>query len=325
MTKVSKIALVALFVFFLVLPFLGLNEYWVGLMVRCFVWSLLAMSLNILVGYLGVRSLGQGAFWGFGAYLTAICLVKLGFNIWASMGIALGGVLLLGIIFAAVTAHIKGVTYLMVTLALSQVLWGLAYQNSAISGGDNGITGVVRVTFFPGIQSILQFYYFAFIVFAICITLIVIIVNSPLGSTVKGIKQSESRMNILGYDVWKFKFIIIIISGVFAGIAGILEVQYVQFVSTTDVSVLISAKALLMVLLGGAGTFIGPVIGGFVITLFENIVSAYTARWSMILGVIYILSVFFLSGGLYGLFKDIQKKIRQKKVQQSISESTSEG
>ena len=314
MAKPSKntntIAVIGAIIFLIVLPHFGLNDYWVGLIVKCMVWSLLAMSLDILVGHLGVRSLGHGAFWGFGAYLVVITYVRFGFNIWMAMGSAFLGVILLGMLFAAVTAHIKGVTYLMVSLALAQVLWGLAFQNSAITGGDNGLSGVQRVTFFAGINSMLQFYYFTLLVVVISTALIVLIIRSPLGSIVRSIKQSEVRMSILGYDVWRFKFIIIVISAIFGGIAGILHCQYIQFVSTIDVSTLISAKALLMVLIGGVGTLIGPVIGAFVITLLEAVVSTYTARWSLILGVLFVIAVFCLNHGLYGLFRDIVKKIR---------------
>jgi len=317
MVKVKKSSFIAIILAVAVaaaMPFSGLNEYWISLIISCFCWSIMALSLNLIVGYLGVRSLGHSAFWGIAAYMLAISVTRLGLGLWVAMGIGLASALILGMIFAAISAHIKGVTYMMTSLALGQVVWGLAHQNSAISGGDNGLWAA-RVTLFPysGIPSIIEYYYFTLFVFIVCALIIIVIMRSPLGSTILGIRQSDTRMSILGYDVWKFRFLIIVISAVFSGIAGLMNVQYIKFVSTTDVSAAISAKALLMVLLGGAGTLVGPIIGAFVITLSEHIISAQTERWSMILGLIYILSVFFLKGGLFGLYKDVRKRIGNRK------------
>ncbi len=282
-------------------PFL--SRYVVDLLTQTLVWAILAVSLDIQLGYTGLPSLGHAAYMGVGAYTTAILLVR--------YQATFPEALLLSLIIAAITAAIFGLFalraaghyYLMITLALAMVIWGLAYRWTSMTDGDNGIAGVPRPDLgLPlSLDNVTYFYYFSFIVFLIAFILMFLIVKSPFGQTLVGIRESESRMRTLGYNVWLHKYIAFIITGTFGGLSGVLWALYNSFVSPVEIELLSSLEALLMVALGGPATLFGAVIGSGIIVFLKNLVSVYIQRWMMIMGGIYVLTVLYAPDGLLGL------------------------
>jgi len=192
----------------------------------------------------------------------------------------------------------RGTYFLMITLALAQVLWGIAFGWRTMTGGDDGLPNVPRPAL---VTDYVAFYYFSVLVVGLGTVLLVCIVRSPFGYALRGIRESESRMLALGYNAWRYKYLAFVLAAAFAGLAGCMYAYYNRFVGIDYLHVVRSAEALLMVILGGAGTLIGPAIGAALIVLLENVISNYTQRWLLVLGAIYVIVTLLAPKGLMGL------------------------
>jgi branched-chain amino acid transport system permease protein len=187
----------------------------------------------------------------------------------------------------------------MITLALGQVLWGLAYRWASVTGGDNGLSGLTRPRPFGfDLNDARAFYWFALLVFALVLLLVRTLVHSPLGATIRGTRDQPRRMSTLGYDVWRIRWLTFTASGLLGGVAGLMYVYYQQFISPHSLSLAGSAEMLLMVIAGGPGTLAGPIAGAALVVLLKNVASAYIDRWTMLLGVVFVLIVMFVPGGI---------------------------
>lgn len=301
-----------LFVGALALALLGsiLPSYYVGLLTEALILGIFAMSLDLLLGYTGLASLGHAAYFGAGAYGVAILSVKLGLAWWwAAIGGALLGVFAAAV-FGVLALRTSGVFFLMITLALAQVLWAIAFGWRAVTGGDDGLPGVGRPDLgFAGVSlgASTDYFYAVLVIFLGSSLAMLVLTMSPVGYALRGIRNNERRMQALGYNVWLTKYMVFVISGGFAALAGILMAYHKKFVSPEVLSVALSAEALLMVILGGAGTLFGPVVGAMAIVFLSNVISAYSDRWVLILGVIYVLVVLFAPAGIIG---EIRAKLR---------------
>lgn len=293
-------------VFLLIAP-LFLSPYILGLLTQVLIFGLLAMSLDLLVGYVGMASLGHGAFLGVGAYSTAILVTEYGFGFWGALGFAILICMLAAALFGLVALRATGVYFLMITLALAMLVWGLAYRWSSLTKGDNGISGIPRPDLGLPWDMWVETHYFYFVlaVFLISFLLLYLLVRSPFGYSLIGIKDSESRMQSLGYNTWLNRYLAYIVAGVFGGIAGVLWSYYNGFVSPPDIELTVSVETLLMVILGGSGTLIGPVIGAAIVIFMKSYLSIYLGRWLMVLGMTYVLTVLFLPRGIYGGIEDL--------------------
>ncbi len=282
----------------------ALPAYPLTLLTQALIFGIMAMSLDVLLGYTGLPSLGQAAYFGAAAYAVALLATE------GQVGLA--GCAVAGIALATVTAAVFGVIairavgtyFLMITLALGMIVWGLAFRWVSLTKGDNGVSGVPR----PELGALnltppLPFFYFALTVAALVWLLLGLLVSSPFGLGLKGIRGSESRMRALGYNVWLHKYVAFVISGAFAGVAGVLWAYYNGFVGPTDVQLVTSVETLLMVALGGPGTLVGPAVGAAVIVFLKNFVSVYTKRWLLILGAVYIGVILFAPQGLVGAMR----------------------
>jgi branched-chain amino acid transport system permease protein len=304
------ISVLIAFAILAILP-IFLTSYYIGLVILMFIFAIFAMSLNILLGYGGLPSLGHAACFGVAAYTFGYLAVKVLCNFWvgATAGLVLS--LCVAAVFGLLALRTRGVYFLMITLALSQVLWGIAFKWTSVTNGDDGLSGIPRpdLVFIPvSLSNITIFYYFTLIFFMISLIAIYVVVQSPFGLALEGIRDSETRMRSLGYNTWLYRYVAFIIAGFFAAIAGILYVCYHGFVGPGYLHLVLSAKVFLMVTLGGAGTFMGPVIGAFGIVLLENVISGYTERWLLILGIIYVLVIVFAPQGIYSpMRRRIQK------------------
>ncbi len=281
-----------------------LPAYPLTLLTQALIVGILAMSLDLLLGYSGMPSLGHAAYFGVGAYAVAIMTTE--------RQVGLIGCLVVGILLATLTAAIFGLLairaagtyFLMITLALGMVVWGLAFRWVSLTKGDNGISGVPRPTLL-GLELItaVPFFYFCLVSAAVAWVLMGLLVVSPFGLGLRGIRGSESRMQALGYNVWLHKYMAFVLSGAFAGFAGTLWAYYNGFVSPNDVQLVTSVETLLMVALGGPGTLIGSMLGAGLIVFLRNFVSVYTKRWLLILGGVYIGVILFAPTGIVGALR----------------------
>lgn len=279
-----------------------LPRFYVGLLTQFLIFGLLAMSLDLLVGYTGLPSLGHAAYFGMAAYTVAITSKRLTDNVWIDAGAGLLASVVTAAIFGVLALRTSGAYFLMATMALGQVLWGIAYRWRSLTGGDDGLPGINRPEL--GIPFSLwdtnNYFYVTLLLVLVATIVLMVIVHSPFGYALRGIRESESRMRVLGYNTWRYKYSAFVLAGFFAGLAGVLFVYFNSFVNPADLSVVLSAEALLMVILGGPGTLLGPLLGAGAIVFLRNVVSGYTERWQFILGAAYVLVVLFAPRGVVG-------------------------
>jgi branched-chain amino acid transport system permease protein len=311
MTNRLKVSLVvaAVALLALVVPFT--SSFVILLATRALAFSILVMSLDLLLGFTGLASLGQAAYFGVGAYMTAILATKyqfgLGFDFWlvVLLGLLIGAAL--AAVFGLLAIRATGVYFLMITLALGQCVWGLAYRWNSLTGGDNGINIQVRPKFGIDLANEVTFFYVVLALFALSLFALYVLVRSPFGRSLAGIRERELRMKMLGYNTWLHKYIAFIIAGAFGGLAGVLWAHTAGIVSPDNVVLTTSVDALLMAVLGGAGTLIGGVIGAFIVTAIREYLSTVVHWWQYVLGAVYVLTIFYLPSGLMGLPERIRR------------------
>jgi branched-chain amino acid transport system permease protein len=257
------------------------------------------MSLNLLVGYGGMTSLGHAAYLGVAAYATGWLTLHLGLGPLAAGAAALALTTLMAGFYGVLALRASGLGFLMITLALGQILWGLAYRWVGVTGGDNGLSGLSRPQPFGiDLTGAPAFYYFTLAVFVVAFVLVAMFVRSPFGASLVGTRDQARRMRALGYNVWLVRWITFVLAGFWGAVAGVLYVYYNNFISPHALSLTQSAEVLLMVIAGGAATLSGPVVGAALVVIMKNVVSAYVERWTLLLGVVFVLIVMFLPDGL---------------------------
>lgn len=280
-------------------PFL--SGFLLTLLTQALIYAILAMSLDIVLGYTGLASLGHAAYLGLGAYSVAILTTRHGAGFWVTLVVGIMLAAAVAAVFGLVALRASGVYFLMITLALGMVAWGLAHRWVSLTQGDNGISSVPRPTGLPvSLAGAVPYYYFALIALALAFWFLRTVVRSPFGRTLVGIRESESRMRTLGYHVWLHKYVGFVIAGGVGGFAGVFWGYYNGFVSPSDLELATSVEILLMVALGGRGTLVGPAIGAGIIVLLKNLVSVYTQRWLLILGAVYIGTIVWAPEGIVG-------------------------
>ena len=281
------------------------SGYYLGLGIQIFIMAIFAMSLNILVGYTGLPSLGHAAYFGVAGYATAFLYMAGVKSFWiiVCVGIATGCVF--SALFGLLALRAHGPYFMIITLALAQVVWGIAFKWRSLTLGDDGLPGIGRPALGIGIDLAPDphFYYFTLAIFLVVCIALFILTNSPFGYTLKGIRESETRMRALGYNTWFYKYLAFVFAGAFGAISGVLWVFYSGFVNPSDMAVDLSVKGLLMVILGGSGSLIGPAIGAAIIVLLENLISGYTERWLLVLGMVYVVVIMLFSEGITSIFK----------------------
>lgn len=283
----------------LALPFWATSQFYVSLASQILIASIMAMSLNLLVGYGGLVSLGQAAYPGLSAYIVGWMVTAGGFGQFPAALIAVVATVVVAGFFGVLALRAKGLSFLMITLALGQILWGVAYRWVSVTGGDNGISDIARPKPFGiSLSDPTQFYYFCLFAFVLAFLGMVLFVRSPFGATLRGARDQPVRMTALGYNVWLIQWITFVMAGFWGGYAGILYVYYNQFISPHALVLANSAEMLLMVIAGGAGTLAGPIVGAALVLILQNVVSAYVSRWMMLLGAVFVLIVILMPEGL---------------------------
>ena len=289
----------------LLLPPFVAGDFYINLASQILIAAIFALSLNLLVGFGGMTSLGHASYLGVAAYLSALMTTRYGFDHGAAALISILGTIVMAAFFGVIALRASGLGFLMITLALSQVLWGLAYRMSNITNGDNGIAGLTRpAPFGISLESPVAFYWFTLIVTVIAFVLMAIFVSSSFGSSLKGVRDQPRRMAALGFNPWMIRWITFIYAGFWGGVAGLLYVYYNKYIHPTSLSTTSSAEALLGVIAGGSGTLAGPAVGAALVLLLKNYASAYIERWNMLLGLVFLFIVLVMPTGIVpGLHK----------------------
>jgi len=290
---------VALIVGSLLLPPFLAGDFYINLASQILIASIFALSLNLLVGFGGMTSLGHASYLGVAAYISALLTSKYGFGHGAAAAISISGTIAMAAFFGVIALRASGLGFLMITLALSQVLWGLAYRMSNVTNGDNGITGLTRpAPFGISLDNPVSFYWFVLIVTVAAFVMMTMFVSSAFGSSLKGVRDQPRRMAALGFNPWLIRWITFIYAGFWGGIGGLLYVYYHKYIHPSSLSTTSSAEALLGVIAGGSGTLGGPVAGAALVLLLKNYASAYIERWNMLLGFVFLFIVLVMPRGI---------------------------
>ncbi len=297
-----RAALLAVLAVILLVPLVA-NQFWQGLVLQILIFGLLALSVDILMRHTGLFPICHGAFFAVAAYAVAKLETQSGLPSPLIVLIALAVAGFTGAVFA-VSVRTSGVYFILVTLALGQIVWSLSVQWTSLTGGDNGIANVP----FPslgawGFESLSSFYYLAVAVVLLAALSIRRILASPFGLALHGLRESDSRMRALGYRSPQHRFAAFLLSSLFAGLAGVLYAYTNQFVSPQAASLLVSVEAALMAILGGAGTIIGPFIGAALILGLRTIASGLFEGWLILMGLLFIATVLFAPRGILGLLQ----------------------
>jgi branched-chain amino acid transport system permease protein len=291
------IALLAGFAVLISVPFWLGNDYYINIATQVLIYAVLALGLNVLVGYAGLVTLGHAGLFGVACY-TAATLINAGDgSIVVTIG-ALAATVAATAIFAVLSLRATGLGFVMITVALGQIAWGIAYRWISLTNGDNGVSINGRPhPFGIALDSAPAFYWFTLVVFVIALGSMAVFVASPFGAAVRGTRDQPRRMTALGYNVWLTRFLAFLFSGFWSGVAGLLYLYYNQFVSPETVALSSSAEALLMVIAGGTGTLFGPIFGAGLVIVIKDVASAYITRWNFMLGAIFVLIVVFMPEG----------------------------
>ena len=296
----KRLALAATLVVLATLPFWAGGNFYINIGSQILLYAVFALGINILVGYAGLVTLGHAGLLGIAAY-TAARLLNGGYGHIAAVTAALALTLAAAALFAtlALRGSGSGIGFVMITLAIGQIVWGVAYRWISITNGDNGISVSSRPSPLGlSLAAPAHFYWATLVVFLVALGSIAMLVASPFGASLRGTRDQPRRMAALGYHVWMIRFLAFLLSGFWSGVAGLLFLYYNQFVSPQAVALTASAEALLMVIAGGSGTLLGPVVGAGLVVVMKNVASAYIERWNFVLGAIFVAIVVFMPEGL---------------------------
>jgi branched-chain amino acid transport system permease protein len=298
----------SVFIFSLViLPFF-IPSYYQGIATKILIFAIFAASLDILYGYTGLFSMGHSVYFGVGGYTAGLLMTRLGidsFWIEAPLSLVMAG--FVAAVFGVIALRVKGIYFLLVTFALGELMVSLATSWKILSTDPKSTEGILGINYpnlgLPVEWDNIRYYYFVLIVFIICGGLIQSFIKSPFGLSLQGIRQAEARMLALGYNTWLTKLIAFVVAGMFAGLAGVLIAYYDGFMVPADFGVVNSTLALVMVIIGGAGTIYGALVGAAFITVVEQFASSFMPeRWPLILGAAFVLTVMFARGGIWPAF-----------------------
>ena len=292
------LTLAAAFAALVTVPYWMPGIYYVNVSSQILFYAIFALGLNILVGYAGLVSLGHAGLFGIAAYAIAY-LHQSGWGHTEAIVSTLLVSLVSTAAFAALALRATGIGFIMITLALGQIIWGLAYRWISLTNGDNGINVRTRpVPFGYDLSQPAAFYYATLVIFLVCVVAVAIFVRSPFGAALMGTRDQPRRMNALGYHVWAIRFWACLLSGLLTAIAGILFVYYTQFISPQTTALTASAEVLLMAIAGGPATLLGPIVGAALVVVVKNVVSGYIERWNFLLGAIFVAIVILMPEGL---------------------------
>ena len=296
---------------FLVAPF-AITEFYLNILCEALVMSLLALSFNLLFGYMGQLSFGQAAFYGLGGYAVAMLITKIQFNFWLSLvaAILLPGII--GLIVGYFCVRLRGIYFAVLTLAFGQLIFFIVFKWHDFTGGDDGIQGVFPPDF---LKSPIAYYYFVLLVFIGSAYVLWRIVHSPFGQTLKAMRENSERTEFLGINIAKYQLINFVIAAAFAGLAGAIWVPFYRSVAPYYLMWIKSGEPVMAAILGGPSIFYGPILGMFIMTFFHAWVLGFTIYWPVIMGALILVVIFFLPGGILGFAEEKLKERRANRME----------
>jgi len=294
---------IVIFLILFILP-LFIPRFYTYILALIYVTSLLAMSLNLVVGHGGMFQFHHGVFYGVGAYTVALMLKKTTLPMWT--GFIAGPIVaaIIGLIIGWFCVRLTRLYFGMLQISLGSLIWVIVFRWYSFTGGDDGIPGIPMP---PLLSSLKNSYYFILIMLVICLILMYMILKSPFGSTLQAIRDNPQRCEAIGINVRRYQLIAIVIATFFAGVAGVLFVVLERSVFTDLLFWVLSLEIFIMCLFGGWFTFAGPILGAAIIVALRTFVGIFTEYWTLILGIMLILLIFFLPEGVMGYFEKIFK------------------
>ncbi|MGB6307028.1 MAG: branched-chain amino acid ABC transporter permease [Steroidobacteraceae bacterium] len=294
---------------------LALAAPWLGLypvfLMKLLCFAMFACAFNLLLGYTKMLSFGHAAYFGSSAYVTGWLATAHGWGTIPAMLAGVAAATVLGLVIGAIAVRRQGIYFAMITLALAQVVFFVCLQ-AQFTGGENGLQGIPRGSVFGliGLGRDSTMYYFVLAIFAAVYALIRRIVYSPFGQILKAIRANEPRAVSLGYKVDRYKLVAFVLSASLAGLAGSVKALVLGFVTLSDVSQGTSGEVILMTLLGGSGTFLGPAAGAVIVVTLQEYLSDLVGAWvSVIVGVLFVVCVMTFRLGLVG---EIQRRFARR-------------
>jgi branched-chain amino acid transport system permease protein len=290
-----------------------LDGYRTFLLTEILIFGLFAASLDLLLGYTGLASLGHAGYFGVGAYAAGLLALHVTPNAFAQLGVAIAaaaGVALLTGLFAV---RSRGVYFLMLTLAFGQLLWVLALNWTSLTGGSNGIYGIPAPTLAGGSSWLVpsdHFYWYTLAVFSVGYAILKVVVASPFGRTLAAIRGNEWRLSSLGYSVSLYKLAVFTFAGAVAGYAGALACQQSKYFSPDGMSFDVSAVAVVVIVIGGQRTLLGAVLGAaFYYIMRDQLSDVLSSHWQLVLGAVFVLVVYLLPGGLVAGGRRLRRRL----------------
>lgn len=286
-----------------------MSSYYVSLVSLVLVWAILAASVNFLAGHSDLITMGHAGIAGVAGYSYAWA-VHADWGMAASLALVTVLTVAVSFLYGLMSMRANGIFFIMITLALGMVIFGLAYRLAPITGGENGLSGLRRP---EPIAEYWQFYFFVFAAFVACTLLLWVVGRSPFGTVLRGIRDSESRMLSLGYSTTRYKLAAMMISGPVAGLSGLLAVWNTQYISPSSADFISNAIPVVMIILGGVGTTMGPLVGASIVVWIEHVLSTSVDRWPMVLGLVFILVILFAPKGLIGGLHRLLERRRNRR------------
>jgi branched-chain amino acid transport system permease protein len=288
---------------------LFVTEFYLTVLCEALVMSMLALSFNLLFGYMGQLSFGQAAFYGLGGYAVAMLMTKVHFNFWLSI---VAGVLvasIIGLIVGFFCVRLRGIYFAVLTLAFGQLIFFIVFKWHNFTGGDDGIQGV-----FPPdlLKSPNAYYYFILIVFLLSAFILWKIIHSPFGQTIVSMRENSERTEFLGINIAKYQLITFVIAAAIAGLAGAIWVPFYRSVAPSYLTWIKSGEPVMAAILGGPSLFYGPILGMFIMTFFHSWVLGFTIYWPVVMGALILIIIFFLPGGILGFAVEKLKERRER-------------
>jgi branched-chain amino acid transport system permease protein len=328
-TPVVTWAMIIVWLGFASVPFwiekVGLYQY---LGVEILIFAMYALAYNLVLGHAGLPSFGHGAFFGVGAYAFGLAQFNVAANLWICLAAATGAAAIAGALVALFISHRRGIYYALMTIAFGQIFWFVAVKVHRLTGGEDGLLKIERLPASLGLgafdlKSNVALYYFVFAVFAAVSFLLWRVVHSPFGRVVKAIKQNETRARFVGYNVWRYKAAILIISASLSGLAGGLF-SMAQASAFPDVMSLHNSGYVVMMTLVGGGlvSFWGPVVGAVAFFLARDIIGTVTTGWMLWFGLCFVVLVLFKPEGIAGIYQRLAR--RQPKVAAPVAAPTAQ-
>lgn len=293
-------------------PRLSPSQYYIYFMTQVLIFSIFCMGYNLLIGYTGMLSFGHASFFGLGAYGCALVLKHISLFLLLAI---LGGILLAGIgalIVGLLSVKRTSVYFAILTLAFAELIYAGSIKLRNFTGGVDGLMGIPRPPLF-NLELTNATHYFYFVLFFFIVTFFIArqLVFSPFGQVINSIRVNEQRTELMGYNTFTYKLIVFMISGAYAGLAGALFSPFLFFVSPDLLKWTISGDVLLMTIVGGVGSLIGPILGACFIEILKEIISSYTEHWMIVLGSIYVIFVIFVPGGIVGSARAFGKRFKK--------------